>query len=100
MEFSKGHVVRGKWYIGFIDGSIPCPEKFDETHSEDGNADNAQTIFYAYKVWKIHNKALMTLLATTLSSPALSCIIGCRISKEMWTDLRQWFASKNRTSIV
>lgn len=71
--------------MGFIDGSILCPKKFDEIDLEDRNVDNAQTISDAYKVWKIHGKALITLLATTLSSSALSCIIGCQSSKEMWT---------------
>lgn len=54
----------------------------------------------AYKVWKIHDKALMTLIFATLSSSALSCIIRCKSSQEMWTNLLERYSSVTCTSIV
>ena len=54
----------------------------------------------AYKVWKIHDKALMTLITATLSTTALSCVIGCTSSQQMWTNLCERFANMTRTNIV
>ena len=54
----------------------------------------------AYKIWTTHGKALMTLLNATLSTAALSCVIGCQTSKEIWTNLRERFADLTRTSIL
>ncbi|KAM2094756.1 hypothetical protein ACFX1R_018657 [Malus domestica] len=84
--------------MGFLDGSIPCPEKYMTT--KDGPVINRAVITDAYKVWKIHDKALMTLITTTLSPAALSSVIRCQSSKEMWINLKERFSSMTRTSIV
>lgn len=93
-------LLEGNGIIGFVDGSIACVEKFDSTDTEDGTVENDTIISDAYKVWKIHDKALMTLITTTLSPSALSCIIGCISSRQMWETLREIFASITKTNIV
>ncbi|KAM2734741.1 hypothetical protein EV2_038009 [Malus domestica] len=42
----------------------------------------------------------MTLLTATLSTAALSCMIGCQSSQEMWLSLRERFVNMTMTSIV
>lgn len=80
-------LLDGNGIFGFLDGSIPCSDK-PELDSD------------AYTVWRIHDKALMTLITATLSTAVLSCVIGCKSSQEMWTSLRERFANMSRSSIV
>ncbi|TQE13469.1 hypothetical protein C1H46_001036 [Malus baccata] len=42
----------------------------------------------------------MILITATLSSAALSCVIGCQSSKEMWINLKKRFSSMTRMNIV
>ncbi|KAM1553006.1 hypothetical protein PS1_005782 [Malus domestica] len=90
----------GNGIVGFVNGSIPCPAQFDDSASDDETVENNPHVSDAYQVWKIHDKALMTLISATLSSSALSCIIGCQSSNEMWMNFRERFSSVTRTSIV
>ncbi|TQD81581.1 hypothetical protein C1H46_032819 [Malus baccata] len=86
--------------MGFIDGSIPCPQKYIELESDDESIVNNSPLTDAYKVWKIHDKALMTLITATLSTAALSYVIGCQSSSDMWNNLKERFAHMTHTSIV
>lgn len=86
--------------MGFLDGSIPWPEKYTTAENDDGIVINCSPIIDGYKVWKIHDKALITLITVTLSPAALSCVIGCQSSKEMWINLKERFFSMTRASIV
>ncbi|KAM1109218.1 hypothetical protein TB1_008081 [Malus domestica] len=97
-NFQLDLLLEGNGIMGFLDGSIPCPEKYMTT--EDGPVINRVVITDAYKVWKIHDKALMTLITAILSPAALSSVIGCQSSKEMWINLKERFSSMTRTSIV
>ncbi|BFG15365.1 hypothetical protein CerSpe_016390 [Prunus speciosa] len=86
----------GNGILGFIDGSFPCPPQFLVT--EDGSVDGS-VLSDAFTIWTIHDTALMTLITATLSSSAISCVIGCSTSKAMWVNLRERFASVTRASI-
>lgn len=67
-------------------------DKYVDFDSEEETVDNNHDFTNEYKIWKIHDKALMTLI-TTMSTTALSCVIGCQSSKEMWNNLRERFAN-------
>ncbi|KAM1719673.1 hypothetical protein ACFX12_021452 [Malus domestica] len=97
-NFQLELLLKGNGIMGFLDGFIFCPEKY--TATEDGIVINCSIITDAYKVWKIHDKALMTHITATLSPAALSSVIGCQSSKEMWINLKERFSSMTRTSIV
>ncbi|KAM1950973.1 hypothetical protein ACFX15_005637 [Malus domestica] len=56
--------------MGFVDGSRKCSLRFDN----DSNAEGVEND--EYLVLKMHDRALMQLLIATLSSTAMSCIIG------------------------
>ncbi|KAM0958955.1 hypothetical protein ACFX2C_024187 [Malus domestica] len=99
-NFQMGLLLEGNGIFGFVDGSIPCPDKYHDSDSEDETVTNSHHITDDYKVWKIHDKALMTLITATLSTAALSCVIGCQSSQEMWNNLRERFSNMTRTSIV
>lgn len=93
-------LLEGIGIIGFVHGSIPCPNQFKDFEYEEETVENNQIVSEAYKIWKIHDKALMTLISATLSSSALSCIIGCQSSKQIGINLWKGFSSVTRTSIV
>lgn len=99
-NFQINLLLEGNGIVGFVNGTVPCPAKFDALDSAEGDVNDTASVSDAYKIWKIHDKALMTLIAATLSPSALSCIIGCQSSKEMWNNLRERFASVTRTTIV
>ncbi|CAL8075067.1 unnamed protein product [Prunus armeniaca] len=56
--------------LGFIDGSRKCPTQFDE------DSDVASVETDSHQIWKMHDRALMQLLIETLSSTAISYVIG------------------------
>ncbi|TQD73178.1 hypothetical protein C1H46_041266 [Malus baccata] len=54
-----------------------------------------------YKAWKMHDYALMLLLTATLSSSAISYVIGSTSSREMWVCLQNhFFLPSTKTSII
>ncbi|VVA29481.1 PREDICTED: UBN2_3 domain-containing [Prunus dulcis] len=91
-NFQMELLLRGHGVLGFVDGSMPCPAQFTSA------AEN-HTVSDAYQVWKIHDNALMILKTATLSSSAISYVIGNQSSCEMWLNLKERFASISRTSI-
>ena len=93
-------LLDGNGILGFVTGSIPCPNKYVESDFADETVENPPVIANAFKVWKIHDKALMTLITATLSTAALSCVIGCQTSREMWTNLKERFSNMTITIIV
>ncbi|XP_070664507.1 uncharacterized protein [Malus domestica] len=52
-----------------------------------------------YKIWKMHDKALMQLITTTLSPAAISYAIGSTSSKDLWTQLKEQLSTIIRTNI-
>lgn len=95
-NFQMELLLDGNGIRGFVDGSIPCPPKFTESDSEGEIVEDIPVVSDAYKIWTIDDKALMTLVTATLSTTALSCVIGCLI----WTNLRARFPNLTRSSIV
>ncbi|KAM2436022.1 hypothetical protein PS1_025908 [Malus domestica] len=95
-----GLLLEGNGIFGFVDGSIPCPDKYHSSDFEEDTVSTSHTVTNDYKVWKIHDKALMTLITAALSTAAISCVIGCCSSQEMWSNLRERFSNMTRTSIV
>ncbi|KAB2616237.1 hypothetical protein D8674_022825 [Pyrus ussuriensis x Pyrus communis] len=47
----------------------------------------------------MHDRAIMQLITATLSSTAVSCIIGNTSSNEMWMNLKEIFSPMTKTSI-
>lgn len=82
-NFQMELLLDGNGIKGFLDRSIPCPAQFDNFTNDGETVENDQSFSGAYKVWMIHDPALMTLITATLSTVALSCVIGCKSLKEM-----------------
>lgn len=78
--------------LGFLDGSIPYPHN---SEFDTKTVVNEIAMSDAYKIQKIHDKALMTLIIATLSY-----VIRCTCSKQKWTNLCERFTNMTRTNIV
>ncbi|KAJ6918083.1 hypothetical protein NC651_012338 [Populus alba x Populus x berolinensis] len=78
---------------GFVDGSTKCPHQFDAASDVEG----AETD--DYKIWKMHDRALMQLIIATLSSTAISYVIGCVSSHDMWIQLKDRFSTISKARI-
>ncbi|XP_068328784.1 uncharacterized protein [Pyrus communis] len=89
--------------MGFVDGTNMCPPQFSSSGSPNsaltGASSTPQAEADEYKIWKMHDKALMQLLTATLSSFAISCAIGSTSSRDLWVRLQEQFSTISRTSI-
>ncbi|CAL2258852.1 unnamed protein product [Prunus armeniaca] len=92
-NFQMQLLLEGHGLLGFVDGSRLCPPRFDE----DSDVEGVETD--AYTVWKMHDRALMQLLIATLSSTAISYVIGCTSSHDLWVQLKDRFSTVTKARI-
>ncbi|KAB2606788.1 S2-RNase [Pyrus ussuriensis x Pyrus communis] len=71
-HFQMELLLEGYGIMGFVDGSTHCPARFTHCPDEIGCSQESDD----YKIWKMHDRALMQLITATLSSPTISCAIG------------------------
>ncbi|CAN6717489.1 unnamed protein product [Malus baccata var. baccata] len=102
-HFQMELMLEGYGIMGFVDGSSPCPPRFvssSSVASEVSYGDSSANVETdEYKVWKMHDRALMQLITATLSPVAVSCAIGSTSSQDIWTRLKDNFSTVSRTSI-
>ena len=79
--------------LGFVDGSKQCPSRFNTDSDLEGVESDE------YQVCKMHDIALMQLLITTLSSTAISYVIGCVSANDMWIQLKDRFSTVTKARI-
>ncbi|KAM1044513.1 hypothetical protein EV2_036632 [Malus domestica] len=86
-NFQVQLMLEGYGIMGFVDGSMPCPPRFITTASNESeiNSSTSSTPVEseAYKIWKMHDRALMQLITATLSPPAVSCVIGSTSAQDL-----------------
>ena len=73
--------------IEHLDGSIPQPMQFLTSGA------GVQSVNPAFLAWKKKDKAILTLLYSTLTSPVLAMVIGLSTSQEVWNTLEERFTS-------
>ena len=80
--------------IDHLDGSNPppCPFLFTNAGTQSANP--------AFLLWKKKDKALLTLLYSTLSSPVIVMVIGLSTSLEVWNTLEERFISTTRANVL
>uniref|UniRef100_A0A2N9H8A2 Integrase catalytic domain-containing protein n=1 Tax=Fagus sylvatica TaxID=28930 RepID=A0A2N9H8A2_FAGSY len=79
--------------IEHLDGSTQQPRQFIIT--EDGD----QTLNPAFLIWRKKDKALLTLLLSTLSSPVLAMVVGWdQPHQEVWNRLEEKFTCTARAN--
>uniref|UniRef100_A0A2N9F2E7 Integrase catalytic domain-containing protein n=1 Tax=Fagus sylvatica TaxID=28930 RepID=A0A2N9F2E7_FAGSY len=80
--------------LDHIDGSIPQPREF--LISESG----VPSVNPAFLAWKKRDKAFLTLLYSTLSSPVIAMVVGKNTSQEVWNTLEERFTSTARSNVL
>ena len=81
MAISNENFLESHGILGFVDGSRKYPSRFEiDSYLEGVESDDHQ-------IWKMHDRALMQLLIATLSSIAISYVIGCIRSHDIWVQL-------------
>ncbi|KAM1354495.1 hypothetical protein PS2_028626 [Malus domestica] len=102
-NFQVQLMLEGYGIMGFVDGSMPCPPRFLTATSSESETNSGpsftQADSEAYKIWKMHDRALMQLITATLSPPAVSCVIGSTSAQDLWNRLKEQFSIVTRTSI-
>ncbi|KAM1866308.1 hypothetical protein ACFX13_009171 [Malus domestica] len=96
-------MLEGYGIRDFVDGTNPCHSQFmfpsfcDSGVASSGFESRIESD--AYKVWKMHDRALMQLITATLSSMAISCAISSSSARELWVRLQEQFSTVSKTSI-
>uniref|UniRef100_A0A2N9ELB4 Reverse transcriptase Ty1/copia-type domain-containing protein n=2 Tax=Fagus sylvatica TaxID=28930 RepID=A0A2N9ELB4_FAGSY len=54
----------------------------------------------AFLIWKKKDKALLTLIYSTLSSPVLAMVVGSTTSQEVWNRLEEKFTRTARANVL
>lgn len=90
--------------FGHIDDSPPKLNKFictstgTETTKDSGT--KTTEVSPEYTQWVAHDQALITLINATLSSYALTHVVGSISSKDLWLSLEKHYSSNTRSNIL
>lgn len=89
--------------MGIVDGTNPCPSRFDTQHQSDSIVSSSDSTSRVdsdeYKIWKMHDRSLMQLITTTLSPFVISCAIGSTSAQDLWVRLMEQFSIVTRATI-
>ncbi|XP_068344266.1 uncharacterized protein [Pyrus communis] len=97
-HFQMQLLLEGHGIMGFVDGSHVCPPRYVTCAdtSESSATSSPPSEDEAYIVWKMHDRALMQLITTTLSPVAISCEIGSTSACVLWNRLKEQFSATIR----
>ncbi|KAK9903023.1 hypothetical protein M0R45_001321 [Rubus argutus] len=93
-KFLLETMLKGCGLLRYVDGSFPCPPQH-MIREEDGVTSE---MTQQYMNWEQNDSAVMSILAATLSSDALSFVVGCKTSRELWCLLKERYASISRSN--
>jgi hypothetical protein len=82
--------------IDHIDGSVQKPSQYLVDAA--GNLTTRATP--SFLSWKKRDKALLTLIYSTLSPPVLSMVVGLHSAQEVWSTLETRFTSTARANVL
>ena len=82
--------------VEHIDGSTPQPGQF----LLDAQGHLSTSLNPKFHTWKIRDKALLSLINSTLTPQVFSLVVGITTSREVWNTLEQRFTSTSRANIL
>lgn len=86
-------IIRGNKLEGFLDGSRPCPPKFNET-------ENGQTINEKFEEWHVMDQLLLGWLYRSLYLEIAAQLINCRTRQELWMNIQELAGSNTKAKIM
>lgn len=94
-KFLLETLLRGCGLMKYIEGSFPCPPRHMVREEDGVTSDMTEE----YMNWVQTDSAVMSLLSATLSSAALSCVVGSKNSWEVWKTLRERYGVSRSTAM-
>uniref|UniRef100_A0A2N9GUP3 Uncharacterized protein n=1 Tax=Fagus sylvatica TaxID=28930 RepID=A0A2N9GUP3_FAGSY len=82
--------------LDHLEDPTPCPSQFLFSHSET----ETQEVNPLYTQWRARDKALFSLISSTLSPSAISLVIGQTSASGIWKILVNRYTSVSRSNIV
>uniref|UniRef100_A0A2N9HZK1 Elongation factor Ts, mitochondrial n=1 Tax=Fagus sylvatica TaxID=28930 RepID=A0A2N9HZK1_FAGSY len=82
--------------IDHIDGSVQKPSQY----LADSAGNLTTRVNPSFLSWKKRDKALLTLIYSTLSPPVLSMVVGLHSAQEVWSTLETRFTSTARANVL
>ena len=77
-------LLKGYHLLGYIDGSLPCPDSTSES----------------FQQWVDHDTVIMNMLIATITEEAFFEIMNCETSLEAWVTLQERFSSVSEASLM
>ncbi|TYK17989.1 uncharacterized protein E5676_scaffold306G002980 [Cucumis melo var. makuwa] len=107
-KFQFEPMLKAHKLYGFIDESIPTPPKTISNPTTASSSATTQTTSSStteisnppYEDWQAKDQAFMFLINATLSVEALTYVVGCKSSSQVWKTLERHYSSNTRTNIV
>ncbi|KAL6123882.1 hypothetical protein ACLB2K_076399 [Fragaria x ananassa] len=87
-DLSKHH-LRSHGLLIFVDGSYPCPSPFPFPFEDDGTSSDNSGL---YERWLEQDSSAICMVVNTPSADALTLVIECQTSREVWLTLKQRYA--------
>ena len=82
--------------LDMVDGTSSPPAQY----LADANGESSLNVNPLYKQWKARDQALKTLINTTLSSSAITLVIGQTTAQGVWQALERRYTSLSRTHVL
>ncbi|KAM5588569.1 hypothetical protein ABKV19_006834 [Rosa sericea] len=95
-HFQMYSLLRGHGLLKFVDGSHSCPSQFsisDDGHLTPNPSEDLDE-------WLEKDCNLISLITATLSPEALSHVVGCNSALEVWTTLKDRYATVSRSNVL
>ena len=83
-------------FIEHIDGSTSQPIQY----LLDAQGNLTSNVNLEFLIWRIKDKALLSLINSTLTPQVFSLVVGTTTSREVWNTLEQRFTSTLRANIL
>ncbi len=87
-------ILKAYAILSFVDGTQLCPPQF-VTNSEGTLQENP-----LYQLWISRDQGLLTLINSTLSSTALSLVVGQTTAHGVWSILEKCYTSASHSNIL
>ena len=89
-------IIEAYSFIEHIDGSTSQPIQY----LLDAQGNLTSNVNLEFLTWRIKDKALLSLINSTLTPQVFSLVVGTTTSREVWNTLEQRFTSTLRANIL
>jgi hypothetical protein len=90
--------IRGAQLEGFLDGSIPAPEK--ELTAKDKDDKDVKIPNPAYARWIAQDQTVLGYLMRNMSREILTQVVGKKSAADVWAAVLEMFSSQSKARVV